>query len=306
MSIIVSVIVPVYNGEKYLQRCIESILKQTFQDFELLLIDDGSTDNSKKILEYYQDLDDRIHLYSKKNGGVSSARNLGLQQAKGIFITFIDADDYVSSQYLEILFNAMIKNNTDLVISNAIDVKDGKAQSIDRKTIGCKLLSQKEAMIEMFKSSLFSHVCWGNLYKNSIACKCSFDEELRVAEDGKFLYDYLSKIDKVVLIEERIYYYNYHLNSTMNGGFSDKFFDELKMYFEAHHRFEHDREIREAIVEKIFRYIKHMLNCQGISSEQWDLLLESYKYSLKLKCKKKLRKTVKYYYYRIKKYDNGK
>lgn len=300
MSTMISVIVPVYNGEKYLKRCMESILEQTFTDFEVLLIDDGSTDSSRLIGKHYQNKDFRVRFFSKKNGGVSSARNLGLEMAKGKFFTFVDADDYIGNRYLEILLNAMLEKNVDLVISNANDVKENQVRLPERKKEGEKIFSKKEALVELFNSSLFSHVCWGNLYKRSIACKCRFDESLRVAEDGKFLCDYLCRSERVSVIEEQQYYYYYHSNSTVNSGFSDKFFDELAMYFEAYRKFEYEKEIREAIAEKIFRYIKHLMNYQGISSDQWNLLLDNYKNGLRLDCKRKLRRTVKYYWYRIK------
>ena len=121
----ISVIVPVYNVEKYLPRCIDSILSQTFKDFELLLIDDGSPDNCGKICDEYAAKDRRVRVFHKPNGGVSSARNLGLDKACGEWITFIDSDDYVAVDYLEELVSFKINSGAELV---AISTKVGETE----------------------------------------------------------------------------------------------------------------------------------------------------------------------------------
>ena len=116
---LVSIIVPVYNAEEYLNRCVDSILSQTMTDFELLLIDDGSKDDSGRICDEYSEKDARVRVFHKPNGGVSSARNLGLDNAKGKWITFVDADDRCSCNYLEHLLSK-VKDDTDLIISYAV------------------------------------------------------------------------------------------------------------------------------------------------------------------------------------------
>lgn len=118
----ISVIVPVYNTEKYLRRCIDSILSQTFTDFELLLINDGSTDFSGEICDQYAAKDERVRVFHKKNGGVSLARNLGLDEARGEWIAFVDSDDWVSSKLLEFLYSEVEKGNHDLVFCNYAEV----------------------------------------------------------------------------------------------------------------------------------------------------------------------------------------
>ena len=114
MNKLVSIIIPVYNVEKYLAECIESVLKQTYQNIEILLIDDGSPDNSGKICDEYEEKDSRVRVIHKENGGVSSARNVGLEQANGEYITFIDSDDFVSESYIEELYIALENGNSDL------------------------------------------------------------------------------------------------------------------------------------------------------------------------------------------------
>ena len=109
----ISVIVPVYNVQDYLSECVQSILNQTFSDFELLLIDDGSTDHSGEIADQLEDLDPRIQVYHKKNGGLSDARNYGLERAQGEYLAFIDSDDYVAANYLETLINLIVEYSAD-------------------------------------------------------------------------------------------------------------------------------------------------------------------------------------------------
>lgn len=112
----ISIIVPIYNVEKYIEKCIQSILNQTFSDFELILVNDGSTDSCGEICDKYKKLDDRIIVIHKVNGGLSSARNAGIDIARGEYIGFIDSDDYIHEKMYEILYNNAITYNSDIVI----------------------------------------------------------------------------------------------------------------------------------------------------------------------------------------------
>ena len=117
MNELISIIVPIYNVENYLRQCLDSIQNQTYQNFECLLINDGSPDNSADICREYLEKDSRFKYFEKENGGVSSARNLGIECSGGTYITFIDADDWVDSDYLEVLYNALIDENADISVS---------------------------------------------------------------------------------------------------------------------------------------------------------------------------------------------
>ncbi|MDU2552528.1 MAG: glycosyltransferase family 2 protein, partial [Staphylococcus epidermidis] len=112
----ISIIVPVYNVENYLKKCVESILSQTFTDFELLLVDDGSTDSSGEMCDELKRLDERIKVIHKENGGLSSARNAGIDVAKGKYLTFVDSDDYIDTHMLEVLYKNMVHEDADLSI----------------------------------------------------------------------------------------------------------------------------------------------------------------------------------------------
>lgn len=292
----ISIIVPMYNCEKYLSRCIDSILAQTFLSFELLLIDDGSSDNTRNICTNFANRDNRIRYYYENNAGVSSARNYGLNLAKGEYITFIDADDYVDSFYLERLIDTMHENNCDIVISNAFDVTD--EVYLTNTTEGCTMLSQKDAIIALFRSKMFSHVCWGNLYTRNVISNISFDKSLRVAEDEKFLVECICKANTVTFLNEKHYYYFLHDESTVNSGFTEKFFDEVNLYFELYDRFAEDLKIQKLIANKLFDYLERLITYKEIPEEQKAQILTFYSRALGMKCTAKHRRVVKYILYR--------
>lgn len=115
---LISIIVPIYNADCYLRQCLDCIINQSYKNFEVLLINDGSVDDSAIICKEYVETDSRIHYFEKENGGVSSARNLGLKNVKGNYITFVDSDDWVEENYLEVLYNALKENEVDVAISS--------------------------------------------------------------------------------------------------------------------------------------------------------------------------------------------
>ena len=112
----ISIIIPIYNVESYLRKCLDSIMEQSFSYFELLLINDGSTDSSGQICQEYVEKDDRIRYFEKENGGVSSARNFGIKHSRGEYITFIDSDDWVDSDYLEVLYTTLLEEGADITV----------------------------------------------------------------------------------------------------------------------------------------------------------------------------------------------
>ena len=116
MKELISIIVPVYNVEKYLNRCIDSLISQTYQNIEIILVDDGSTDSSSEIVDGYLKKDNRIKVFHKDNGGLSDARNKGIEISKGKYLSFVDSDDYVTNTYIETLYNTIIEYEADISI----------------------------------------------------------------------------------------------------------------------------------------------------------------------------------------------
>lgn len=199
---LISIIIPVYNSEKTLNRCVNSILNQTFMDWELLLVDDGSTDKSGKICDQYALKDFRIQVFHKKNGGVSSARNTGLDYAIGSWITFVDSDDFIDATFLDTLIRLQ---SSDLCISGI--------QFINNETI---LLPPEEyikienvAELDNLLNKLYFTAPWGKVYKNEIIQKNNirFNINLKIGEDTDLVLKYLLYINDIRLISKPLYHF---------------------------------------------------------------------------------------------------
>lgn len=202
----ISVIVPVYKAEKYLHRCVDSILAQTFTDFELLLIDDGSPDNSGAICDEYATKDCRVRVFHKENGGVSSARNLGLDNARGEWITFIDSDDYIDERY----FNIPNSCNEDLLIQNYTFFGDSNKSVRFSESIIKEDCYQDFINENLHKEWL--RTPWAKFYKsNIIKDYCiKFPDGIKIGEDTLFVQEYLYHITNVRYIDTG--YYMYYCN----------------------------------------------------------------------------------------------
>ena len=196
----ISVIVPVYNAEKTLRQCIDSILAQEYGDFELLLIDDGSKDSSSAMCDEYVEKDSRVKVFHKPNGGVSSARNLGLDHARGEWITFVDSDDLISNSF----FSCVVGKNEDLVLKGYKDLYNDEivsekwiweeSYSLDvssflKSYVGCAIMR--------------GPVC--KFYRNSIIGHLRFNENMRVGEDSVFVFNYFSRISTMYIVAEGYY-----------------------------------------------------------------------------------------------------
>ncbi len=191
---LISVIVPVYNAEKTLRQCVESILRQEHKDFELLLIDDGSNDSSSKICDEYAETDNHIRVFHKKNGGVSSARNLGIENAQGDWITFVDSDDYITCDF----FDAFQNCNEDLLIKQYIWLKNGK-EYIDKRIAEYDLVDGNESMRVFLNKFLTTMILRGpcaKFYRKELLTDIRFNERMKVGEDACFVHEYLLKCKK--------------------------------------------------------------------------------------------------------------
>lgn len=204
----VSVIVPVYNVEKYIERCLESLVKQTLQDIEIIVVNDGSTDNSEVIIkEYEKKYSDKIKNYTKQNGGLSDARNFGMQFATGEYIAFLDSDDYADITLYEKMYNRAIEQNCDYVECNFIWKYDNK----EKKDIGIKY-TDKHQMLATARV-----VAWNKLIKKELIDKTriQFPKGLRY-EDVEFFYKLLPYIQNFGFVEDCLIYYVQRASSIAN------------------------------------------------------------------------------------------
>ncbi len=178
MNEIISIIVPVYNVEKYLDRCIQSILNQTYPYFELILVDDGSSDNSGKMCDEYAKKDDRIIVIHQENNGLSSARNKGIENSKGEFLSFVDSDDWISKDYLKEMYNEQKKTKADLVICNidCITLHDNKYNSLNYESPIVDEIFDSKTMLQklMENNNWYYVVACNKLYKKSLFKNCKY------------------------------------------------------------------------------------------------------------------------------------
>lgn len=206
----ISVVVSVYNMERYIQQCLDSLLAQTYPDFELLLIDDGSTDISPKICDEYEKKDARIHAYHKENGSLSSARNYGMDRAKGDYIIFPDPDDWVEPTYLEGLLKIRERNEADLSICGQYRFVDGRRRDYDAKAQSV-VLNTEEALKWLMHPSKFCGFAWNKLYDLRVIHEAGlrFDEELGMVQDLHFAFRYFLKCQRIAYDPAPLYHYRY-------------------------------------------------------------------------------------------------
>ena len=222
----ISVIIPVYNTEKYLRRCIDSVLAQSYQDFELLLIDDGSKDSSGAICDEYAAKDARVRVFHKENGGVSSARNVGLDHARGEWITFVDSDDWVHPQYFDFLLCAI--ENADISHCGMIRVKNDDLEE-DVQQISPIRIQDTD---KMNFGEAADH-CWGKLFRREIVEKLKFEESVSFGEDKLFTAIALQTGKKLAVIDNVLYYYYNNPNSAVNTVEHDLYPMAIKFYEDA-------------------------------------------------------------------------
>ena len=207
----ISVIVPVHNCEKYIEKCINSILNQTFKDFELILVNDGSSDNSGKVCDYFKEKDSRVKIVHQKNMGVSVARNVGLDVSEGKYIGFIDGDDYIESDMYEFLYNNIKKNEAEVAICGIANIfmKNNGSEKLTRQISdfsGVKVLNGEEAFSESLKSKIFSVNPVNKLFDKKLFDGKRFPEG-KISEDAFLIPKVLLKANKVVCSSDIKYYY---------------------------------------------------------------------------------------------------
>ncbi len=226
MKELISVVIPIYNVEKYLRRCIDSVIKQTYENLEIILVDDGSQDNCAEICDEYAINDSRIKVIHKLNGGLSDARNSGIDIASGKYITFIDSDDYVTKDYIEVLYNALKADMTDLAISShKVIYENGTV--IEKATGEKSILSSKEVLERILYDDGIDLSAWAKLYKIELWNDVRYPKG-RLFEDSATTYKLIDKCDKVTIISKATYNYMIRNSSITNVKFSNKKLDLIK------------------------------------------------------------------------------
>ncbi len=210
MKDLISIIVPIYNVEKYLNKCIESIVNQTYENIEIILIDDGSNDNSGIICDEYAKKDNRIIVVHKENGGVSSARNKGLKIAKGEWISFVDADDWIEQIFCQTLLNKVTQEQADIALCGYNRITDNRIEKINANNQEV-FLNSNEYLVKSLNPQTGFGFCHMKLIKKEVLKSISFNERIEVGEDALFNIQLSTYIKKAVFLKQPLY--NYRINN---------------------------------------------------------------------------------------------
>ncbi len=258
---LISVIIPCYKVEQYLHKCIDSILIQSYTNIEIILIDDGSPDQSGHICDMYAQKDSRIKVIHKSNGGLSDARNKGIDIAHGEYLTFIDSDDYISKDYIEVLYNLLKENNAQISICLpcCIDI-NGKVISKKIKVNEKKTFNSDEALISMFYQKDFDTSAWGKLYHNSLFKEIRYPLHI-LYEDLPTTYRLIQLCKTIVLTTQQNYFYLIRDNSIEGSPFKPI---KLQSFIKIVHQLENvmpqmKKSVQKALICRIVSFAFHIL-----------------------------------------------
>jgi len=252
----ISVIVPVYNVEKYLKQCIDSILQQTYKNLEIILVDDGSTDSSGNICDEYREKEQRIKVIHKSNGGLSDARNCGLNIATGDYISFIDSDDFISKYFYEIVMEVFCKSDVEIVaIQRGESFWDSKDNKIGFAKNSADYIYNECSSKDALKLMLYQKIATGAPFK---VCKRELFKNIRFPigyyyEDVATTYKYFLKAKRVAIIDAKLYGYRKRHESIIRQEFSEKKMSAVKIFEEMLNDEElRDSDIVEAVISRTF------------------------------------------------------
>ena len=223
----ISIIVPVYNVEKYIKKCINSILSQTFKDIEIILVNDGSTDHSGKICDDFAEMDSRIRVFHKKNGGLSDARNFGINHAIGDYLGFVDSDDYISEDMYDFLYSNAIKYKADISTCGIYNVHKGKKIEINEHY--SSLANKKEAIELVLDGKFLVANAVSKLYKKEIFNNIRYPQG-KIGEDAAVILEVLNACNRIYIDTTQKYYYYHRGGSITSNSFTKKDFDIIDIW----------------------------------------------------------------------------
>lgn len=266
-----SIIVPAYNIEDYINQCIDSILKQTYTDFELIIVDDGSTDLTADICDKYAAMDKRIHIQHKKNGGLVSARKAGLEVARGEYAAYVDGDDWVCPDIFQKLCDKAIETGADMVIGDfwtAGSIQTETTQNMSEGLYHKEDLKEKVYPYMLSKGEYFSHgflpAVWGKIYRRSLLypIQMQVDEKIRLGEDAACSYLCLLHAESIYYLKEAyLYYYRIRENSISHSMVHSYYTEELILLVNSlKEAFERETDMKDVLMKQLYFYTCYMFD----------------------------------------------
>lgn len=227
MNALISVIIPIYNVEKYLDRCVESVIMQSYQNLEIILVDDGSGDNCPRMCDMWAIRDTRIKVIHKENAGVGMARNSGLEAATGDYLMFVDSDDYISLDAIQVLYERLIADKSDMAVGRHTDVyDDGQTNGTYCRWMRNDRLSAREALVQMGEEHHIAVSAWGKLYRRTVFEKIRFSK-ISYGEDLWVFPLILLQCHRISTVDSLVYYYYQRSNSLIHERTEKSRIDEL-------------------------------------------------------------------------------
>lgn len=239
----ISIIVPIYNTKKYIDRVVNRLINQTYHNLEIILVDDGSTDGSSMLCDKYKKKDNRIKVIHQKNSGVSVARNVGLKHATGEYIGFVDSDDYISLNMYETLYNNLINTNSDISVCNYLTFKD-KLPEFDNES-NIKIFDRIDALKDIISDGVITNFLWNKLFKKEVFKNISFPLG-KIYEDLYVMHRLIDNTDKICFDSKRMYGYYQRSDSYVNSYSLDKNNNYLEFCDDCYEYLSKYDELKEA------------------------------------------------------------
>ena len=262
---LISLVIPCYNSQHTLRKCLDSVIQQSYTNLEIILVDDGSTDDSSKIYEEFQSKDERIKIYKQENSGVSKARNKGVALTTGEYICFVDSDDWVETNYCSELYDLLVTENADISIIEA-SYEDENGKVVFNKPIsGEMVFDGKRALALLLEDEVIQSHPWGKLYKAHFLNNINFPENLKCFEDYSTLFKIFDKAVKVVKSNKKLHHYIQHEDSLSHNLSPETAFHfylaimEVFRFWQITTPLKNQEKITKNIVRKLLMVLKRIL-----------------------------------------------
>lgn len=305
-SPLISIVVPVYNAEKYLEQCLDSLIQQSYINIEIICIDDGSKDYSSEVVEEYMRRDNRVKLIKQENTGVSGTRNKGINYTQGEYIMFVDSDDWIDLNTCESALNSIIKNDADIVMWSYVSEREGEKnyknifpeETIFDVDMTRKVLHRRLVGIlgeELAHPEMADSLCpvWGKLYKTNIIKNYDIQfvdlDEIGTYEDGLFNLEVFFYVKKVVYLKEHFYHYRRNNKNSITSKHNDNLYEQWQQLFNKMEKYIKEKQLSSDYMDALYNRIALSILGLGL-----NILAEDARVLHKVKCIKRIVKQERY------------